>query len=110
MKITTIILSLYLILLSCLPCADTKVKDVHVGSNLVVTVENSHSHTNEKHSDLCPPFCSCNCCAVQVLTFNPTLSYSFSKETELIILQISTYHSVLKSNFFGSIWQPPQIV
>ncbi|KVV15856.1 DUF6660 family protein [Flavobacterium sp. TMP13] len=109
-KIKTIILSIYLILLSCLPCADTKVNEFHIDSISTSIANNSHSHTNEKHTDLCPPFCSCNCCAAQVLSFNPAVVFIFIKENQLILSPVPTYSSTFQSNFFGSIWQPPQIV
>lgn len=107
-KWINIILSVYLIVLSSLPCADTLVSDATTPATEKVSQIDDQSH--EKGSDLCPPFCSCNCCAVQILSTTPVISFSFNKPTLLIKKPLSSYHSILTSNFYGSIWQPPQIV
>ncbi|MCV9926756.1 hypothetical protein OIU83_03805 [Flavobacterium sp. LS1R49] len=108
MKWINIILSVYLIVLSCLPCADTLASETKTHTNEIVSKTDSQSH--EKGLDLCAPFCSCNCCAAQVLTAAPTITWFFNEDTILIKKPLSSYHSILASNFYGSIWQPPQIV
>jgi hypothetical protein len=108
MKIANFILSVYLILLSCLPCADTNVKSL-----AHTTMELSQSeaqHTHDTANDLCPPFCVCNCCGVQFLSYQAAILFDFPVPTSLIKIASPTYKSILTSNFFGSIWQPPQIV
>jgi ferredoxin len=107
-KWINIILSVYLIVLSSLPCADTLVNDTKTHTTVVAAKTDNQSH--EKDSDLCPPFCSCNCCAVQVLNAAPVITWTFNEETTLIKKPLSSYHSILTSNFYGSIWQPPQLV
>ena len=42
--------------------------------------------------------------------FNPAVVFTFLKENQLILSPVPTYDSTFQSNFFGSIWQPPQIV
>jgi hypothetical protein len=108
MKIANFILSIYLILLSCLPCADTDVKSLaHTSIELS---QNAENHSHDTANDLCPPFCVCNCCGVQFLSYQPTILFDFSVATTRIEIVLPTYKSIFSSNFFGSIWQPPQIV
>jgi hypothetical protein len=72
-------------------------------------VANHDNHSHEKDNDLCAPFCVCNCCGQQILNYNQEITFEFSKIATEITTQIPTYKSILTSNFYGSIWQPPQI-
>ena len=105
-KWINLILSIYLVVLSCLPCADTLENETIAHTSEIVSKDNQ---SHEKGLDLCAPFCSCNCCAVQVLNSAPAVTWIFNVETTLIKKPLSSYHSILTSNFYGSIWQPPQI-
>lgn len=107
MKFLNIILSIYLVALSCLPCADMEVNSLAHSSSEVVANHDKHSH--DKENDLCPPFCVCNCCGTQILNFNQEITFEFRKVFTEITTQIPTYKSILTSNFYGSIWKPPQI-
>ncbi|QBN17908.1 DUF6660 family protein [Flavobacterium nackdongense] len=107
MKIFTFILSLYLMALSCLPCADVEVNSLaHSASTVAANHEN---HSDQNSFDLCAPFCVCNCCGQHILNYNQEITFEFRKIPTEITTQIPTYKSILASNFFGSIWQPPQI-
>ena len=102
-----LILSIYLTALSFLPCADLEVNSlVHISKELSSYKEN-HSHNKEK--DLCSPFCICNCCGSQITSFSEFVIIDFPIPSKGIKTQLPTYKSVFASNFFGSIWQPPQI-
>ncbi|MFV8369865.1 DUF6660 family protein [Flavobacterium sp. LB2R40] len=108
MKWILSILSIYLIALSCLPCADIEVNSpVHDLAKLA-PIDEQHSHDKEK--DSCSPFCFCNCCGAQVLSYQSNIPFGFTVVSAMINMQLPTYKSVFASNFFGSIWQPPQIV
>jgi hypothetical protein len=108
MKIANFILSVYLIALSCLPCADMEVNSlVH---SVAEFASNHTEHSHDKENDLCPPFCICNCCGAQFLSYQPTIIFDFPVVVTLIKIPLPTYKSKFSSNFFGSIWQPPQIV
>ena len=105
-KLINIIFSIYIIALSCMPCADSQ-------SNLGNKTASIHKETNSssgKHpDDACSPFCICNCCNCS----------GFYKTTEFTALAVTIkiaskkhkieYTSTLFSNFQNSIWQPPQI-
>lgn len=112
MKFLNIILSIYLVALSCLPCADMEAKSV--GKNdtnaIAKTTDDHNEHSHDKSKDLCSPFCICNCCGAQILSYFPVISYEFPLISTVIKTKEPFYKSVFASNFYGSIWQPPQIV
>lgn len=100
--------SLYIITLSCLPCADIEVNSL--AHSFPEVAENFDNHSHDKENDLCPPFCICNCCGQQILNFNEKITFEFRTISIEIRTQIPNYKSIPTSNFYGSIWQPPQIV
>jgi len=103
LKITNTILSIIFLLLSCLPCAD---KEQDVSFEKVTVSNNSKQHHD---NDSCSPLCVCNCCGCQGFAFNAVHTYIPFPDKLVIDKKIPEYKSVLTSNFFGSIWQPPQI-
>ncbi|KIO51698.1 DUF6660 family protein [Flavobacterium hibernum] len=106
MKWITIILSIYLMALSNMPCADM---EVNSAAHKVAEFSSELNHTHDKSNDLCSPFCACNCCGAQVLSYQTSEIFDFPVAFSIISIQLPTYKSVYTSNFFGSIWQPPQI-
>lgn len=106
MKWFTVILSIYLMALSNMPCADMEVNSA-MHKTAQFASEDNHSH--DKDNDLCSPFCACNCCGAQVLSYQTPLSFEFPKTYCQISISLPNYNSVFISNFYGSIWQPPQI-
>ncbi len=94
-------------ILSCMPCADTEENHEYSFSEVEQPYQ-QHSHDTE--NDLCSPFCICNCCSSQILGYTEVYFIDFPLQFEEIKTQIPTYRSIFASNFYGSIWQPPQIV
>ena len=72
-----------------------------------VTINSQSNH--HKDNDFCSPFCVCSCCSSQIFVYNSTYNFNFSTVKTLIDKTIPEYKSILASNFYGSIWQPPQI-
>lgn len=107
MKFLNIILSIYLVALSCLPCADMEVNSA--GHSLVAHQSETGSHSHDKENDLCSPFCSCNCCGSQIVSYFNITTLNFNVVSKNIKTQLPPYTSQFASNFYGSIWQPPQI-
>lgn len=107
MKWIALLLSIYLMALSNMPCADMEV-DSAMHKTAQFSSEASHSH--DKDNDLCSPFCACNCCGAQVLTYQTSETIEFPVAFSMISKVVPNYNSVFTSNFYGSIWQPPQIV
>lgn len=103
MKLLNFILSIYLLTLSCLPCAD--MGEIVSNNKVAINNESSHHHNN----DVCSPLCVCNCCGSQGFVYNAIYNYNFFTVKTLIDKTIPGYKSILTCNYFGSIWQPPQI-
>jgi len=100
-----LILSIYIIALSGIPCADGQAV---VGKSQVSVKAESNSH-NDHDDDSCSPFCVCNCC--QSPGFLKMAEYASSKDMipAIIEIQLPQYTSTLFSNFQNTIWQPPKI-
>jgi hypothetical protein len=86
-----------------MPCADKE----QVVSFEKVTVTNSSKQHQDK--DACSPLCVCNCCGCQGFAYNTIYNYNFIAVKNIIDKKTPEYKSILTSNFYGSIWQPPQI-
>lgn len=99
-KTIKILLSLYFLLLACIPCVDAEVAH---------KTQTTEQHSGDEHHDLCPPFCTCNCCGTLVISQLNVVSYSFVKPHPIPQTQTPEYQSVFLSAFFGNIWQPPKI-
>lgn len=108
MKWINFIVSIYLVALSCLPCGDVATFNIENLSEKLNTAKENHSH--EKENDLCSPFCNCNCCGTQIANYYKVTTINFTIVSKSIKTQLPSYKSKFISKFYGSIWQPPQIV
>ncbi len=86
-----------------MPCADGEA----FSSRQKVTISNQS--TPHHDNDVCSPMCVCSCCGCQGFSLNNAYSYSLISIKTIIDKKVPEYKSVFASNFFGSIWQPPQI-
>lgn len=109
MKLLNHILSIYLVALSCLPCADMEAKSAAHKAVEITSNHDEKSHNHDKENDLCSPFCSCNCCGSQIVSYFKITTFSFNIVSKNIRTQLPSYTPKFISNFYGSIWQPPQI-
>lgn len=103
-KIIAFIFSLYILLLSGMPCTDAQ------DCNLPTTTQVSatQSHDNHQHeSEHCPPFCHCSCCSVAVSKL-PTFALVYKKLPLANQLKFSFYHSHHLTGFLEAVWQPPK--
>ncbi len=107
MKFITLILSIYLFTLSAIPCADIESENI---ARIVANDSQEKDNHSHKDNDLCSPFCICNCCGQVTLNYVAAINYDFPVKIEEIKSSNSFYTSAFYSNFYGSIWQPPQIV
>lgn len=102
-QILTSLLSVYLLVLMVLPC-----NDVHAQTLLTSKMQFSQVQNGEHHEDFCTPFCICSCCTTPIIIQSNTyfeVSYFENFQTK-----VPVFYKSITSNFFGSIWQPPQIV
>ncbi len=101
MKFTAVILSIYIMALTTMPCTDN-----HTSDEISSTFELSElDHIHSSDIDLCSPFCFCNCCQtlsqltiyksfqIYRIGFNLSIPVSVQNEIEYII----------------SFWQPPKV-
>lgn len=100
-------LSAYLLVLMVLPCSD-----VHVSQqkSFVSNYELLQTSTDDSHNDmeLCTPFCICAGCVVAVIIQKQLEFIPFNPE--VFTKKVTNFYISPTSNFFGSIWQPPQLV
>jgi hypothetical protein len=101
MKFISILLTLYTLSLSVMPCADGYTcSDEAQESSLARSTE--HDADEE---DFCSPFCVCACCAQSVWT--PHLVYETkvaTNEQQTFIYELPNFSSQIQS-----IWQPPKL-
>ena len=86
-----------------MPCADA---EPIVSYNKVTINNQSNQHHN---NDACSPLCICNCCGSQGFSYNIMYSCNIFSVKTIIDKKTPVYKSILTSNLFSSIWQPPQI-
>lgn len=105
MKHLTVLSALFLLLLSCLPCADSRAASAARDTQGVAVGFDHESHSEE--ADLCPPFCQCNCCGgfalfFQLTTTTPPRQLPVSTATDIYIQTNAV------SPLF-SFWHPPKL-
>lgn len=108
MKWTHFLMAIYLMAVSFYPCTDADLVDA--ANNRVELTHNHNDHSDTETHHICPPFCACNCCSVQVLNYSSNFTFEFPIPFYHIPLKESFYVSNLSDTYSGSIWQPPQIV
>jgi hypothetical protein len=105
MRFLASILSLYILVLTAVPCLEVP---EFSGSGNVLTQNTTNDTQELPDVDLCSPFCVCSCCVSSISSqevFHIDFTYdSFSS------VQYSKYTSVFSSFNFASIWQPPKLV
>jgi hypothetical protein len=103
LKITAFILSIIVLVLSCMPCTDG---GNSMGKAKQEVVKSSHQQDYPK-TDACSPFCSCSCCSgvpiPKVLAKLVLAKVEFKK-------QYYTFYSSSVKDVSLAIWQPPQLV
>ncbi|MCI3937970.1 hypothetical protein MQX03_12230 [Chryseobacterium aahli] len=107
MNLFRLILAMYFVVLSVIPCEDIHKQSGANKTELSFSLDESHS---KDKGDICSPLCVCNCCQITVTAFKMDVSMNIPK-------QIQTYFSkkilFQKNNFayqvYDHIWQPPKI-
>jgi hypothetical protein len=102
MRLFAFILSLFILVLSIVPCSD----DEDCKEGIELTADHS-GHDHEE--DSCTPFCACSCCGCAALILSAPVIHVTLKEVEVFTSTATSYHSDFTSNYFYSIWQPPKL-
>ena len=104
MKFFTLIMSFFLLYISCLPCGDR----LECNAKTEQKISAKTNHQQHKHtSEACTPFCTCSCCAASAF-HQPFAKQQILKQ----MFQSVKYHiqnDLFLSQEFSSIWQPPKI-
>jgi hypothetical protein len=105
MKSFFLIIGLYMLYLSCLPCGDNREFSTK-SEEKVSAAANKKEHQHGR--DTCTPFCTCSCCSAS------GFDVSFSKPQvqkifPLVEKEFSTYNVCFTSQVYFAIWQPPKI-
>lgn len=100
--------SVYLIVLMALPCSEA-----HASNGSIAMEQSGHSKEKDNDDDhhqmeICTPFCICSSCVIAIVV-HPALDIQFF-DTENTTTEISNFYTSFKSDFYGAIWQPPQLV
>lgn len=105
MKLTAVILSIVILVLSFVPCADTMISRQEF-QTISTSHQDNHGHN---HSDFCSPLCSCSCCGTVVAQIEEELFFEDFPENEF-----STDETFFRQNIpaaiYYSIWEPPKII
>lgn len=98
MKLITLILALFILVLSSIPCSDGINKD-----DTTVQIENHSDHSN----DDCTLFCTCACCGIAI----PFVAMNFEDEdiNVKIISHNFKFDNLYTQDFITSVWQPPAV-
>lgn len=107
MRLTAIILSFLVLVLSCLPCADVESMPSIAQTHSTANKQPSQNKDTE-HADLCSPFCQCACCSmfsvVHPKVVLPVTVFSVSSPI------YADYLSAAEIEISLPVWQPPQLV
>ena len=102
MKYLAFILAIYIFALNLAPCADFDVPN-DAKTEFLQAIDDNHQHQD---SDLCSPFCICQCCHINATYFQIA-------DLKLDIPYISTqdffYLNGSEKDFTTSVLQPPQV-
>jgi hypothetical protein len=102
MRLAAFILSILVLALGCMPCADANAFPSKARQEISTVTEQG-----TEHNDICSPFCICTCCAgfsvshtfIEIKTFIP------QQRTDHGAYYIASLRKVALP-----IWQPPQLV
>ncbi|MDD4968660.1 MAG: hypothetical protein PHT07_04440 [Paludibacter sp.] len=102
MKAFACILSLYILILTAIPCVDVP------QDNATQKIELSQSSNSPQHNDLdtCSPFCVCNCCVSPISLLVYRVSFTCYSITRINFIKYSASFTSFNT---ASIWQPPKL-
>ena len=108
MRFFAFMLSIVVLVLSCMPCADAV--GGCIGSHQTITASQAHNQANgfDPCNDNCSPFCSCSCCSGFTIT-----NYVVLAPGQFVATFKPDYNKYLFAeipDISFPVWQPPQIV
>jgi len=100
MRLLALIFSIYILLLTSLPCAE--MKDMNHAQNAPVSQRSS----NHDNCGECSPFCTCNCCSTPMVCKIDLVDFEVST---IVRKHETNYPALFVTQRSGDIWQPPQL-
>ncbi|WP_416440049.1 DUF6660 family protein [Phnomibacter sp. MR] len=104
MKFFAFIMSIYLLVLSCLPCIDRQECNIKAEQKFSVTSQHQHPQDTD---EACTPFCSCSHCPPSA--FYQPVAHNNIATAVFQSLKYPIYNSSFSTEVSFSIWQPPKI-
>lgn len=106
MKLFTVLMACYLMLLSVIPCRDKQTVPLNSKEVATISAVSDNQHDSKHNTDTCTPFCNCSRCAASAF-FQLLPSFTITKVEITISYPIP--HMTFVSHEDKSIWQPPQL-
>ena len=106
MRFLTYILSIYILILTAIPCLDAP--EFSGNGNVQITQNTKESTQEFPDVDFCSPFCLCSCC-ISIISNQNIPHVDFTCDS-VSLIQYPKYTFVFHSFNFASIWQPPKLV
>ncbi|RLD20781.1 MAG: hypothetical protein DRI69_05580, partial [Bacteroidetes bacterium] len=107
-KSLTVILAMYIMGISVLPCSEL-IQDClfDIGQQELTEFDSQFpdNHNGDAH-DHCSPFCVCDCCGAHVITMDIPITFTVAQSTPCSIPSISK--TLVSDPEPGDIWQPPK--
>ncbi|RKR83664.1 hypothetical protein BDD43_3878 [Mucilaginibacter gracilis] len=103
MKYVAILFSIYITLLALMPCQD---KEDEVAFSFDTTISQTKTCGGHSQKEICPPFCTCNCCSTARYIASMPLTALFTKA---VVVNYPAYPTPVVKQQILDIWQPPQI-
>lgn len=104
MKILSVIMSVIILALSFVPCADNN----SVNQSQEISLHQD-SDNHQHHSDFCSPLCVCSCCGTIVAQIEGQADFEI-KTYEIYSSQENLLKPRFPSDISFSIWEPPKII
>ena len=97
------ILTLYLLALAVLPCADEVVQVTKDSQTEAISHDNESDHP--EHQDFCSPFCICSCCGSLVCVFSYATGFANPDwlDTSFPLPSNLNFSSIYQEG----VWHPP---
>lgn len=106
MKVVSFILSIYMLLVSFVPCTDgMDCTDTNTATHAATTGHQDHQH---EHEDDCPPFCNCSCCSIVITQPAPPIFFADKKPGVAVTKQFAAYQCNYFYSNLSAVWQPPR--
>lgn len=110
MKYISLILSVYILALALLPCADQIdwcISDKGSDQAIELAETGAHDHSGDS-KDLCSPLCTCSCCHINLRT--PLKSgFSLTPPKPIVNPSPSSFPLLVDLKLLNDIWQPPRL-